>query len=51
MNGRELSEALMGGPEPSEVEVVREHHTVHRTVLKRTYRQLCGRLALMALST
>ncbi|MFP6679022.1 MAG: alkaline phosphatase family protein [Dehalococcoidia bacterium] len=40
MDGRELSEALMGGPEPSEVEVVREHHTVHRTVLKRTYRQI-----------
>ena len=40
MDGRELSEALLGGPEPHEVEVAVEHHTVRRTVFQRTYRQI-----------
>jgi len=40
MDGRALTEAFEGGPEQHEVDVTSEHHTVRRTVFKRTYHQM-----------
>ena len=40
MDGRVLIEALIGGPAPSELAVMSEHHSVHRAVSGGTYRQM-----------
>ncbi len=40
MDGRVLIEALIGGPEPAELDVTSEHHSVHRAVVGGTYRQM-----------
>ncbi|MCH7907735.1 MAG: alkaline phosphatase family protein [Chloroflexi bacterium] len=39
MDGRVLIEALDGGPEPEELTVTSEHHSVHRAVSGGTYHQ------------
>lgn len=39
MDGRVLTEALNGGPDPDEIPVMSEHHSVYRNVPGGTYRQ------------